>query len=130
MMRFVFFLMLLAAPMLSVSQARLAYGAGGVLPAGISADFYMLGKSAAVDVGIGPFGGWMGMRAYRGDWFVGAAHGLQMSPSSGGWRTLPYGGARVDWKGLDVHLGAGVRLDWFDRAPIYSPVFVLRVSRK
>jgi hypothetical protein len=122
--------MFLIAFSVKSQQTRLVFGVGGILPAGLSTDIYLFKKKAAIDLGVGVFGVFSGARVNLGTWSIGTIHGLQLMPSTGGWRTLPYISKTFELDNLSLQTGGGVRMDWFDRSPEYTPSFFIRVSRK
>jgi hypothetical protein len=129
-MRFLFILFILIST-ISFSQARISYGVGGVLPAGISFEYSLFNGKIRPELGVGVFGAWVGSDfSISNEWYVGAGHGLQMIPSVGGWRSLVYGSKTWDSGTLMMSLGGGCRLDWFDRIPYPYPVIVFRVRRR
>jgi hypothetical protein len=115
--------------LMAYGQFRVSYGAGGVLPVGIATE-YTFGR-VTPELGIGVFGAWAGTRVRLGDtWYIGAAHGLQMIPSVGGWRSLAYISKSWENGNLKMSFGLGPRLDWFDRIPYPYPMVLFRVSKK
>ena len=124
-------LLFLLTSFISFVQARLSYGVGGVLPAGISVEYSIYNGRIKPELGVGVFGAWFGssFRIYD-DWSIGAAHGLQMIPSVGGWRSLIYFSKSWNYGSLNMTVGGGSRFDWFDRKPYPYPVVVFRVCRK
>lgn len=129
-MRFIFVLFLFFST-LSFSQTRISYGLGGVLPAGVSLEYSSINGKIRSELGIGVFGAWAGTDFHiKNDWYIGAAHGLQMIPSVGGWRSLVYGSKTWNSGTLMMTMGGGCRLDWFDRLPYPYPVIVFKVRRR
>lgn len=124
-------LLLLITSFTSFGQTKLSYGVGGVLPAGISVKYSIYNRRINPELGIGVFGAWFGssFRVYD-EWSIGAAHGLQMIPSVGGWRSLLYLSKSWDYESLNITAGGGSRFDWFDRQPYPYPVIIFRVCRK
>lgn len=115
----------------SFGQTRLSYGIGGILPVGISINTKLFNTRIRPEIGIGVFGAWAGssFRVYE-NWSIGGAHGLQMIPSVGGWRSLIYFSNSWNRGNLELCAGAGARLDWFDRKPSPYPSIFIKFSRR
>jgi len=131
MMKFILAAAFVMASLFARAQARASVSFGGALPFGVALEVPLLKSRVVPEIGIGFVGAWAGASFRISEsWRVGASHSLQMVPSSGGWRTFPYASYEMYLDGMRVEVGAGPRLDWFDRSPSPYPMAFVKFRKK